>query len=147
MHNRILNPFLLFKAAPNDKFSIFMESSFITKSPQKPAIHRHRQTLDIESVVWPPVATTEKKIAKRRMVVATKYRPISEPSNSTSKQVIVQEPKDTSCHNETPATDDFVVVNNWDSYHKLNAGCFIDTGSGTESDNEIDKETDFVFVD
>ena len=58
MHERILNPFLLFKAAPNDMFSVFMNASFHT-TRLKHAPRNANTNAAAENTVWCPATHSD----------------------------------------------------------------------------------------
>ena len=146
MHERILNPYLLYKASPNDPFSIFMNSAFKESQAGHPPRVYPSRNISKDTRVWSPSAHTEHLdsalfptscVVKRHAVV----------SGTQNTRVSLQK---TLCACSIPLLPAHVIVN-----EEPTAGDFVmvvddDDGAslqklGAEPLTDID--TDFVVVE
>ena len=126
MHDRILNPYLLFKAPVNDMFSAYMDASFHTKKQSTPMAHAYRPALDTGKSLWHPALSVQP-----RTVRATKKHSVRPKFAPAHKHCLI-----------TPeASDDFVLV---DRLHCQNPAVASNKSSCAAKQHT---ETDFVLVD
>jgi len=126
MHDRILNPYLLFQAQSNDMFSAYMDASFHTKQHKTPKAHTHRAAMATENSLWRPVLSV-----LPHTVRATKKQNVQPPLTPTCRHALVQ-------HN---TSDDFVLVN------RLNTKKPPAVAQQSSCVAHADTENEFVFVD
>jgi len=126
MHDRILNPYLLFKAQSNDMFSAYMDTSFHTIKQKIQKAHTHRAVVDTENSLWRPVLSVHPHTRSD-----TKKRNVQPSLTPTCRHALVP-------HN-TP--DDFVLVN------RSNAQKPRAVAQQSSCAAHVDTENEFVFVD
>jgi len=126
MHDRILNPYLLFKAQSNDSFSACMHASFHTKKHKIPKTHAYRAAVDTENSLWRPVLSVQ-----AHTVCATKKRNVQPQLTPTCRHALVT-------HN---TSDDFVLVNRSNG-QKPQA-----VAHQSSCVAHVDTENEFVFID
>lgn len=150
MHERILNPFLLFKAAPNDMFSVFMNASF------HPALLKHaprNANAAAENTEWCPATRSDDPVRSpnrtSRADSTTQRASAKKPSKHAKATAATKNP--VSPH----PPDDFVLVYNWDPHANHNNNITappallqvhpVHTIESIQKDT--DNENDFVLVD
>ena len=118
MHERILNPYLLYKASLNDPFSILMNSAFKESQPSHPPRVYPSRKIQKETAVWSPLGQTEHPssalrpaecVIKRRAVGVSTQNTLS----SVQKTLFADPIPTLGTHvitNEDPTPDDFVLV-------------------------------------
>jgi len=153
MHERILNPFLLFKAAENDMFSVFMNTSFNNALLKKTPKYAHGDKTHAEPTVWCPIVGADNPV----VADSTRQGSICKKPSSQLKTATAHKTP-AAVHPRAPCVPgDFVLVNNWDSYANTNAKITaasalllvhcIDDGHRVQHDTDNEADFDFVFVD
>jgi len=111
MHESILNRFLLFKAAPNDMFSVFMNASFNTALLKNTPKHANGDKTHAGNTVWCPATRSDNPMPSTSLADSTTQHSIAKKPSAQLKAMAAT---------KTPVspypTDDFVLVHNWDLY-------------------------------
>jgi len=151
MHERILNPFLLFKAAPNDMFSVFMNTSFNNALLNRTPKYANGDKTHAGTAVW----CLDNPVVSESLADSTRQRPIAKKPSAQLTAMAAKKTPASACPRAKHAADDFVLVNNWDLYANNNANITtasallllhpIDDTQSVQYDTE--NETEFVFVD
>jgi len=156
MHDRILNPFLFYKAAPNDMFSVFMNTSFNAAPLKSTATCVGVDPKNTENAIWSPVAGSDSPLEQASLLCSRKQRFVCKKTSSKHKAVAARKTPVSAQIKDPPLTGDFVFVNNWSSYANKNLN--ISAASVLLRVNAIDEiiagvqqdpdsEFDFVLVD